>query len=188
MSGVRLNLRDVKTLIVDRDHFTASLVAQMIRGFGMDAPTIVGTAAAARDYLKSAVPDLILIEAILPDEPSRDLIAWIRHAMPEPLRFVPIIVLSGYTQLSAVRGARDAGAHFVLKKPVSPKALFDRIAWVARSERPFLETESFAGPDRRFAAKDPPDGAYKRPGDDEKSSTAKSAAPVRSALGKGFAS
>jgi DNA-binding response OmpR family regulator len=187
MSGPRLNLRDVKTLIVDRDHFTASLVGQMLRGFGMEGPAILGTAAAARLYLKSAAPDLILVEAVLPDEPSHELIAWIRHATPEPLRFVPIIVLSGYTQLSAVRAARDAGAHFVVKKPVSPKALFERIAWVARSERPFLETESFAGPDRRFGTKDPPDGAYKRPGDDEKGGAAKTAAPAQSALGKGFA-
>ena len=187
MSGPRLNLRDVKTLIVDRDYFTASLVAQMVRGFGMDAPTIVGTAAAAREHLKTDTPDLILIEAILPDGPSNELIARIRQHTPEPLRFVPIIVLSGYTQLSAVRAARDAGAHFVIKKPVSPKALFDRIAWVARSERPFLETEGFAGPDRRFDKKEPPDGAYKRPGDEEQDRTAQSPVPTQSALGKGFA-
>jgi hypothetical protein len=35
----RLNLRGATTLLVDSDAFTRGLIAQMLRGFGMDTPT-----------------------------------------------------------------------------------------------------------------------------------------------------
>ena len=36
MSGPRMNLKNVTSLIVDRDHYTRGLIAQMLRGFGME--------------------------------------------------------------------------------------------------------------------------------------------------------
>lgn len=81
------------------------------------------------------------------------------------VRFIPIIVLSGYTQQRTVATARDAGANTVLKKPASPQALFDRIMWVARVPRPFIDAGSYVGPDRRFKAEEPPDKIYKRADD-----------------------
>jgi two-component system chemotaxis response regulator CheY len=77
-------------------------------------------------------------------------------------------VLTGYTQLRLVAGARDAGANVVVKKPLSPRTLFDHIVWVARVNRPFIETADYAGPDRRFRDRTPPDGSYKRDGDRER--------------------
>jgi DNA-binding response OmpR family regulator len=103
-----------------------------------------------------------LIEAQLPDMSCVDLIKWIRHQDKSPLRFIPIIVLCSYTQHRAVAQARDAGANLVINKPVSPRVLFDRIAWVAKSPRPFIETANYAGPDRRFREVEPLDGKRKR--------------------------
>jgi CheY-like chemotaxis protein len=162
MAQTRLNLSGVSTLIVDSEQFTRGLVARMLRGFGMDPATQVADGAGAKQHLKHNVSDLILIDATLPDMSSADLIRWIRRQDKSPVRFVPIIVLTGYTQLRLITDARDAGAHNVVKKPVSPQALFDRITWVARVSRPFVEAGDYIGPDRRFRQIEPPDGQYKR--------------------------
>ncbi|HEY0301936.1 MAG TPA: response regulator, partial [Rhizomicrobium sp.] len=158
----RLNLRNVTTLLVDRDHFTRGLVSQMLRGFGMDSPTVAETGAQAKHHLQHHYADLCIIEADLPDMTSADVIRWIRRQEKSPFRFVPIIVMSGYTQLRLVSAVRDAGANLVVKKPLSPQGLFDRIAWVARTVRPFIEAGDFIGPDRRFRDRDPPQGEYRR--------------------------
>lgn len=168
MAQARLNLRNVTTLLVDRDHFTRGLVAQMLRGFGMDSPTVAETGAQAKHHLMHHYADLCIIEAALPDMPSADLLRWIRRQEKSPFRFVPVIVMSGYTQLHLVASARDAGANLVVKKPVSPQSLFDRISWVARTARPFIETADFIGPDRRFRDRDPPQGEFRRETDVEK--------------------
>ncbi len=162
MTQPRLNLKNVTSLLVDRDNFTRGLITQMLRGFGMDAPMQASTGAEAQTILEGCRPDVCFMEAALPDMTSAELISSIRRQSKNPMRFVPIIVLSGYTQLRMIAAARDGGANIVLKKPIAPHTLFDRILWVARSPRPFLETPRYVGPDRRFRESPPPDGQYKR--------------------------
>ena len=161
MSGRRLNFRDVKTLIVDRDHFTASLVGQMLRGFGMGSIQLAGDGAQARELALQDSPDVCFIEGALPDSSAAEIINWIRR-QPPPLRFIPIIVLTGYTQLRLISEARDSGANLVVRKPISPRTLFDRLTWIAHIQRPFIETGTFLGPDRRFHDIPPPDDKFKR--------------------------
>jgi DNA-binding response OmpR family regulator len=158
----RLNLHGVTTLLVDSDHFTRGLIAQMLRGFEMDAPTVYETGAAAKAHLQHHYSDLCIVEAVLPDMECSGLIKWIRRQDKSPLRFIPIVVLTSYTQHRHIALARDAGANLVVRKPVSPRVLFDRLAWVARTQRPFIETANYAGPDRRFRTLEPLDGKKKR--------------------------
>jgi DNA-binding response OmpR family regulator len=162
-----LNLRNVTTLLVDSDHFTRGLVAKMLRGFGMDQPTLGDTGAQAKHHLSHNYADLIIMEAGLPDMECAEVIRWLRRQEQSPFRFAPIIVMSGYTQVGLVAAARDAGANLVVKKPLSPAGLFDRINWIARTARPFVEVGDYIGPDRRFRNNIPPDGKLKRETDQQ---------------------
>jgi CheY-like chemotaxis protein len=161
MGQPRLNLSKVHCLLADRDQFTRGLIAQMLRGFGMGTVQAAGNGAQIRDLIQKDRPDVCFIEGALPDMEASQVITWIRR-QPAPLRFIPIIVMSGYTQLRTISAARDSGANLVVRKPVSPQALFDRLAWVADTQRPFIETDNFLGPDRRFHDIPPPDGRFKR--------------------------
>lgn len=162
MGQPRLNLKSVTTLLVDRDPFTRGLVAQMLRGFGMDPPMQCETAAQAMHHLENHYADLCIFEAMQPDMAGAELIKWVRCQDKSPFRFVPIIVMSGYTQLRLISSARDAGANIVVKKPLSPQAIYDRVLWVARNQRPFIEAGDYIGPDRRFRNVEPRDGVYRR--------------------------
>ncbi len=165
MAQPRLNLKNVTALIVDSDPFTRGLVAQMLRGFGMDFPMQCETAAQAMHHLEHHYADLCIFEAAQPDMAGSELIKWVRRQEKSPFRFVPIIVMSGYTQMRLISSARDSGANMVVKKPISPQSIYDRILWAARSERPFVETSDYVGPDRRFKDIAPPDGVHKRGSD-----------------------
>lgn len=165
MGQARLNLKGVTALVVDSDHFTRGLVVQMLRGFGLDAIAVCETGAAAMAHLQHNYIDLCIVEAQLPDMESMEFVGWIRR-QEKAMRFIPVIVLTGYTQLRMVAAARDSGANNVAKKPISPQGLFDRITWIARSQRPFIDAGSYVGPERRFREDTPPDGIYKRHGDE----------------------
>jgi CheY-like chemotaxis protein len=162
MAQPRLNLSKVGVLLIDRNAYSRALIAQALRGF--DIKHILGaeTGAAGLEILGQTGVDLCLIEADLPDMTGADMIRAIRRLPREPLRFVPIIVLSGYTQFNQLSLVRDAGANLVLQKPVSPQALFDRIGWLGRTKRAYIEAANYIGPDRRFRDISPPDGAHKR--------------------------
>ena len=162
MAKARLNLKNLVALIVDRDSFSRGLTAQMLRGFGLSTLFIAGNGEEAKELLGQHCPDIAFIEGALPDMPTSELIIWIRRHENKVLRFLPIIVLSGYTQLRLISAARDFGAHLVVRKPLSPQTLFDRMAWLAKFDRPFLEAPKYAGPDRRFHAAEPSDGIVRR--------------------------
>jgi len=161
MGQPRLDLSKMRCLLADRDAFTRNLIAQMLRGFGMGSIRTASTGDEVRQMVVGECPDICLIEGALPDANASELVAWIRR-QPAPLRFVPIIVMSGYTQLRLVTEARDAGANLVVRKPVSPQTLFDRLAWIARSQRPFIENDTFLGPDRRFRDAAPAQDNFRR--------------------------
>ena len=162
MSQLKLNFRSVTTLIVDRDRYTRSLVGQMLRGFGVGGIESLDSGAAAQEYIQKNFVDLCIVEANLPDMSGADFVRWVRREQKEPARFMPILVLTGYTQLKLISQVRDAGANLVVKKPVSAQVLFDRIAWIAKTSRSYIETGDYVGPDRRFKDMVPLGGVYRR--------------------------
>lgn len=157
----RLNLRGVQALVVDSDQFGAGLVVRMLNGMGMQGVRVVGSAAEARKEIEEHDFELCICEADLPDTPGVELLRWIRR-LPTDKRYLPALVLTGYSGFNNIAAIRDAGAHLVMKKPVSAQALYDHIAWVAKPPRDFIECETYVGPDRRFKSIGPPGGTPRR--------------------------
>ena len=63
--------------------------------------------------------------------------------------YVPIIMLTGHSEKKRVIAARDAGVTEFMAKPISAKALYQRILNVVANPRPFIKTKTYFGPDRR---------------------------------------
>src|SRR5215469_10416842 len=78
-----------------------------------------------------------------------ELTQMIRAQSANAKPFVPIIMLSGQSEKKRVAGALDAGATEFLAKPISAKALYERIFNVVANPRPFVKTKSYFGPERR---------------------------------------
>jgi hypothetical protein len=65
----------------------------------------------------------------------------------------------------------------VVAKPITPKVMFDRVMWLAREERQFVVTETYAGPDRRHKTFGPPPGTKGRRHDDVTGKIGKAVGP-----------
>jgi len=156
----RLNFNGVTALLAEADRHSVSFLAEILRRFGLENQHCVETGAEAKVYMQRVAVDFFFCEAALPDMNGLDLVRWVRRSAPVP--YVPIVLLTGYSGVDAVVGARDAGANLVVKKPLSPQVLFDRLAWMGLGTRKFIETESYVGPDRRFKSIGPPDGLGRR--------------------------
>jgi len=63
--------------------------------------------------------------------------------------YLPIIILSAYSEKHQVISARDAGASDFICKPVSATTLYNRIENIIQHPRPFIRTTTYFGPDRR---------------------------------------
>ena len=91
---------------------------------------------------------------------------WLRRETPRPACLAPVIMLTGHAAPSKVKKSRDCGASFVVTKPLTPGVLLQRILWLARDEREFVEGAIYVGPDRRVRNFGPPlDDPGRRAGD-----------------------
>jgi CheY-like chemotaxis protein len=157
----RLNLKGVHALVADGDQFGTGLLIQMLHGLGLDHVTVAATGHDAQRELETHDFELCICESRLADMSGIDLLRWLRR-LPCQKRFTPMLVLTGYSDFGSITAIRDAGAHLVMKKPASPQALYDRIAWVSKPPRDFIECEAYVGPDRRFKSIGPPGGVPRR--------------------------
>ncbi len=156
-----MSLKRIRTLLVDGDDCGVKLLVPMLHALGLDGVKVVDTAAAARKELEAHDYQLCICESDLPDMKGTELLRWIRR-QPAAKRALPTLVLTRDADVRTVAAFRDAGAHLVMRKPASPQALHDRIAWVSRTPRDFVVCATYAGPDRRFKSQAPPGGVPRR--------------------------
>jgi DNA-binding response OmpR family regulator len=87
------------------------------------------TAAAAREFLRQARPNLILLDLMLPDETGLALLRWLRHQ--EAFGSIPIIIQTGLALTHERDLLRQLGAAAVLTKPYSLRSLAQTIQALA---------------------------------------------------------
>ena len=62
---------------------------------------------------------------------------------------MPVILLSGHTELEKILYAQDYGITEFVAKPTTAKGLYAKILSIVDNPRPFVRTGQFFGPDRR---------------------------------------
>lgn len=153
----RVGLRDARVLCCDTTEQGAEIVSRILIGFGVHQITRSDSAESFKRAIADKGFDLILIDSAAGGD-GYGLAHWLRRSRFEPNRYVPVVILAGHTPKSQVERARDSGASAIVIKPISAGALLDRIMWIGRGERMFVETETYVGPDRRFKNEGPPNG------------------------------
>ena len=156
-SPQRLDLRSTRVLVIDDNAQSLELLSQILMGFRVSQ--IVGCRSPAEGWseVTSRPYDLILIDHDMTGEDGVSLTRRIRRETEHANVTAPVILLSGHTPMERVNEARDAGANLVVKKPVAPAVLLARIVWLAHTNREFVASATYCGPDRRFRKAAPPE-------------------------------
>lgn len=162
----KVNLEKLAVLIVDSNTQSQEILGQVVLGFGIRNITKAATVADAKGIVARTPLDFVLCEAQLPDEDGYSFLRWLRREGPENNKYVAAVVVTGHTRISQVMKARECGAHFIVAKPITPAVLLQRIVWVSKDDRLFIDCETYVGPDRRFRRLGPPPGVKGRRSDD----------------------
>ncbi len=162
LSKFRINLEKAVVLTVDDNSSAQDLLNSVLTGFGIAEQVRAGSANEAMDLVKSRTFDLILAEASMQRMDGFDFVHWLRRSALKPNAYVPVILLTGHTARAKVEKARDCGANYIVTKPLTPMVLMERIVFVSKDQRPFVECDSYVGPDRRFKNEGPPVGTNGR--------------------------
>lgn len=163
----KFNLSQSVILLLEHSRAEQDLYGQMLFGFGGKHLHRCETRAEAMIALAAHQIDLVIVDAQLgPDD--EDGYAFVREMRRSGtgFAFLPVVMITGHTPGSQITAARDSGVHFVVRKPVSPGVLLERILWIAQESRPMIECDAYVGPDRRFQRLGPPKGVPGRRADD----------------------
>ncbi|MEZ5957219.1 MAG: response regulator [Hyphomonadaceae bacterium] len=151
----KIDLSKASFLVVDASVHSLEIVMQMLRGFGVHAVSTASTIEAAQKLCGAKTFDLIIIDPGIEDGSGYSFVIDLRKSGAQNA-FCPVILCSGHVRQSDVSKGRNTGANFVIAKPMAATVLLQRIMWVARDKRPFVEIGNYIGPDRRFKFEGPP--------------------------------
>ncbi|MBI1301246.1 MAG: response regulator [Alphaproteobacteria bacterium] len=145
--------------MVEDSLYMQTLISEMLKVFGVGDIIMCSDAEEAIDLLTIAHArassrhvnkvDIVVTDWLMPAGSGGKLLNWIRNNKNQTIKFMPVIVMSGYTTELLTHITRDMGANEILVKPISGKLLASRICSVIDNPRPFIQTEDFFGPDRR---------------------------------------
>jgi len=149
-----LDMSEISILVADPSPYMTKIIRAMLRGFGISKIREAGDGAVALEEFKTHTIDIAIFDYALSTLDGVELTELLRADEHSPNRFVPIIMLSAYTEKGRVVTARDAGISEFLRKPLCARDLYLRLVEVIEHPREFVNTGKYFGPDRRRHSND----------------------------------
>jgi DNA-binding response OmpR family regulator len=144
----QLNARieTLKVLVVDDDQYMRKVVRTMLAAIGVRTVHEACDGIAGLDAIRHFGPDIVIVDWEMPMIDGAQFIRMVRSPGDFPMPDVPIIILTGHGDRWRVVEAARVGAHEFLLKPVSTKALRDRIVSILGRPRPTVKLDGYYGP------------------------------------------
>lgn len=139
----------VDLLLIDTDLNARQGVQTILLNNGFREITQGSDLTRLRDVVTRTMPDILLCGTEFPDGSIIETIRDIRHARLGSNPFMPIIVLLDEPTPEKVSMIMASGADDVTMKPISTKALMERIATQIGNRRPYIVTDDYVGPARK---------------------------------------
>lgn len=110
-------------------------------------------------------PDIVIADWMMKPVDGISLTSIIRNDPHSPNPYVPVILMTGFSEKRRVFQARDAGVTEFLVKPFNARDLYKRLVQVIERPRQFVKATDFFGPDRRRRSRGPYEGPMRRDND-----------------------
>jgi two-component system, chemotaxis family, chemotaxis protein CheY len=162
---VRIDFNRLRFLIVEDNAHMRRILRTLLHGFGAREVYEAEDGASGLEAFTHYMPDIVVADWVMPIFDGLELTQMVRQPGANSNPYVPIIMLTGHSEKTRVVGARDAGVTEFLAKPISAKALYERIFNVVTNPRPFVKTKTYFGPDRRRNVNPTYGGPERRKGD-----------------------
>lgn len=146
---IRIDFNRLRFLVIDDNAHMRRIVRTLLHGFGAREVYEAEDGAAGLEAFTHYMPDIVITDWAMPIFDGLELTSMIRQPGANANPYVAIIMLTGHSEKKRVLEARDSGVTEFLAKPISAKALYQRILNVVVNPRPFIKTKTFFGPDRR---------------------------------------
>jgi CheY-like chemotaxis protein len=141
-----------KVVVVDDEHFMRKVVRTMLLSIGISEVHEAADGQAGLELIRRVAPDVVILDWQMPGLDGPAFVRLVRSPATFPYPNLPIIMLTGHGERSRVVEAVKIGVNEFLLKPVSVKALQDRMVSVLTAPREVVKSGDYYGPvPRRLA-------------------------------------
>jgi CheY-like chemotaxis protein len=143
---VHVLIQQLRVLVVDDNPFMRTLVRNMLSNIGVKTVFEAGDGIAALDMIRSMFPDVVVLDWEMPLLNGPELVRIVRSPGAFPVPDIPIIMLTAHGERWRVNESMKIGVNEFLCKPVSAKALFDRLISILLKPRESVQVGDYYGP------------------------------------------
>ena len=136
-------------LVVDDNQYMRKIIRNLLVNSGVKDIYEAGDGITALDTLRTVGPDVVLLDWADAAPQRRRACAHRAFARVFPMPDVPIIMLSSFGERWRVLEAARLGVNEYLIKPVSAKAIYDRLVSITLQPRPTVRLGDYYGPEPR---------------------------------------
>jgi two-component system chemotaxis response regulator CheY len=148
-------LQSIEVLVVDDNQYMRKVIRNLLTSIGVKNIHEAADGIAGLEAIRMFAPNLVILDWEMPLLNGAELVRIVRSPGAFPVPDVPIIMLTGHGQRWRVVEAAGLGVNEFLKKPVSGKALLDRLAAILTKPRPMVRLGEYYGPEPRKAVHEP---------------------------------
>jgi len=132
-------IENLGILVADESLYMRKLTRTMLMNIGAKTIFEAADGVAALDTIRSANPDVAVIDWDLPVLSGLQVVKIVRSPDVFPKPHLPIIMLSASASRADVAEAMRFGVHEFLIKPTSPRALQDRLLSIVVKPRQMVQ-------------------------------------------------
>ncbi|MEC7702831.1 MAG: response regulator [Pseudomonadota bacterium] len=143
------NFNSVTVLVVDDNIPMLQITKSLLLTFGVGNVLTAKDGEAAFELFQRYDPDLIITDWMMRPMDGIALAKKIRRDKTAKNPYVPIILMTGFSEKHRIFEARDEGITEILVKPFKARDLYKRLFQIIEKPRQFVRSEDFFGPDRR---------------------------------------
>jgi len=136
-------------LVVDDNQYMRKMIRNLLVNCGIKDIYEAADGIAALDSIRTVAPDIVLLDWEMPLLSGAELVRIVRSPGVFPMPDVPIIMLSGHGERWRIVEAVRLGVNEYLIKPVSAKAIYDRLVSIMAQPRPIVQVGDYYGPEPR---------------------------------------
>ncbi len=139
----------IQVLVIDDNQYMRRVLRNLLANIGVKYVHEAADGIIGLDSIRLLAPDIVLLDWEMPLLTGAELVRIVRSPGVFPVPDVPIIMLTGHGERWRIVEAARLGVNEFLRKPVSGKALLDRIAAILLSPRPMVRLGDYNGPEPR---------------------------------------
>ena len=144
-----LDLGSISLLVINDNEFVRTYMERLFSIMRVGSVVTCANPRSARVEIATVQPDIVVIDLDLTGIDGLQLLHDIRHGGAGIPSDIAILVASAHVDREYVGKAREAGANWILVKPLTFRRLYEGLVKVIMDERPFVEGDVYVGPDRR---------------------------------------